>query len=79
MSHTKSPDLRLVTTVLNLQEPSGYSSLPLTGESQLQNVIVSHNGVNYPCGLTFTERTAYSLLLHPPAQPGGSVCNLVSD
>nr|B0S6T2.1 RecName: Full=Solute carrier family 15 member 2; AltName: Full=Peptide transporter 2; Short=PEPT2 [Danio rerio] len=61
------------------EEPSGYSSLPLTGESQLQNVVVSHNGMNYQCRLTFTERMAYSLLLHPTAQHNGSVCNLVKD
>uniref|UniRef100_A0A8C1GZ08 Solute carrier family 15 member 2 n=1 Tax=Cyprinus carpio TaxID=7962 RepID=A0A8C1GZ08_CYPCA len=50
------------------EDPSGYTSLPLTGESQLYTVTVTHNGAEYQCGLTFTERTAYSLFLHT-AQP----------
>uniref|UniRef100_A0A8C1HK08 Solute carrier family 15 member 2 n=1 Tax=Cyprinus carpio carpio TaxID=630221 RepID=A0A8C1HK08_CYPCA len=59
------------------EDPSGYTSLPLTGESQLYTVTVTHNGAEYQCGLTFTERTAYSLFLHT-AQPGDTVCKLVS-
>uniref|UniRef100_A0A8C2JNB0 Solute carrier family 15 member 2 n=1 Tax=Cyprinus carpio TaxID=7962 RepID=A0A8C2JNB0_CYPCA len=58
------------------EDPSGYTSLPLTGESQLYTVTVTHNGAEYQCGLTFTERTAYSLFLHT-AQPGDTVCKLV--
>ncbi|XP_067264772.1 solute carrier family 15 member 2 [Chanodichthys erythropterus] len=61
------------------EDPSGYTSLPLTGESQLQTVTVSHNGAEYQCGLTFTERAAYSLILRNPAQPGDTVCKLVED
>ncbi|XP_051760882.1 solute carrier family 15 member 2 [Ctenopharyngodon idella] len=61
------------------EDPSGYTSLPLTGQSQLQTVTVSHNGAEYQCGLTFTERTAYSLILRNPAESGGTVCNLVED
>uniref|UniRef100_A0A9J8DAS4 Solute carrier family 15 member 2 n=1 Tax=Cyprinus carpio carpio TaxID=630221 RepID=A0A9J8DAS4_CYPCA len=60
------------------EDPSGYTSLPLTGESQLYTVTVTHNGAEYQCGLTFTERTAYSLFLHT-AQPGDTVCKLVKD
>ncbi|XP_048049481.1 solute carrier family 15 member 2 isoform X1 [Megalobrama amblycephala] len=61
------------------EDPSGYTSLPLTGESQLQTVTVSHNGAEYQCGLTFTEQAAYSLILRNPAQPGDTVCKLVED
>ncbi|XP_073702407.1 solute carrier family 15 member 2 isoform X2 [Garra rufa] len=60
------------------EDPLGYTSLPLNGESQLYTVTVLHNGAEYQCGLTFTEKTAYSLFLHP-AQPGGTVCKLVED
>lgn len=60
------------------EDPSGYTSLPLTGESQLYTVTVTHGGTEYQCGLTFTEQTAYSLFLHT-AQPGGTVCKLVKD
>uniref|UniRef100_A0A671TAZ9 Solute carrier family 15 member 2-like n=1 Tax=Sinocyclocheilus anshuiensis TaxID=1608454 RepID=A0A671TAZ9_9TELE len=60
------------------EDPSGYTSLPLTGESQLYTVTVTHNGAEYQCGLTFTERTTYSLFLHT-AQPGDTVCKLVND
>ncbi|XP_052420474.1 solute carrier family 15 member 2 [Carassius gibelio] len=60
------------------EDPSGYTSLPLTGKSQLYTVTVTHNGTEYQCGLTFTERTAYSLFLHT-AQPGDTVCKLVKD
>uniref|UniRef100_A0A672QPB0 Solute carrier family 15 member 2-like n=1 Tax=Sinocyclocheilus grahami TaxID=75366 RepID=A0A672QPB0_SINGR len=58
------------------EDPSGYTSLPLTGESQLYTVTVTHNGAEYQCGLTFTEQTAYSLFLHT-AQPGDTVCKLI--
>uniref|UniRef100_A0A8C1BCC4 Solute carrier family 15 member 2 n=1 Tax=Cyprinus carpio carpio TaxID=630221 RepID=A0A8C1BCC4_CYPCA len=60
------------------EDPSGYTSLPLTGESQLYTVTVIHNGAESQCELTFTERTAYSLFLHT-AQSGDIVCKLVND
>uniref|UniRef100_A0A671QQC0 Solute carrier family 15 member 2 n=1 Tax=Sinocyclocheilus anshuiensis TaxID=1608454 RepID=A0A671QQC0_9TELE len=60
------------------EDPSGYTSLPLTGESQLYTVTVIHNGAEYQCELAFTERTAYSLFRHT-AQPGDTVCKLVKD
>ncbi len=67
----------MIEDILVMQDPSGYTNLPLTGESQLFAVTVSHKGAEYQCGLTFTERTAYSLFLHT-AQPGETVCKLVS-
>ncbi|XP_059356317.1 solute carrier family 15 member 2-like [Carassius carassius] len=60
------------------EDPSGYTGLPLTGESQLYTVMVTYNGTEYQCGLTFTERTAYSLFLYT-AKPGDTVCKLVKD
>ncbi|RXN19845.1 solute carrier family 15 member 2-like protein [Labeo rohita] len=60
------------------EDPTGYTALPLADEFELHTVTVIHSGAEYQCALTFTERTAYSLFLHP-AQPGGSVCKLVED
>ncbi|XP_059418248.1 solute carrier family 15 member 2-like [Carassius carassius] len=60
------------------EDPSGYTSLPLTGQSQLYTVTVIHNRAESKCELTFTERTAYSLFLHT-AQTGDIVCKLVKD
>ncbi|TRY84832.1 hypothetical protein DNTS_002276 [Danionella cerebrum] len=61
------------------KDSSGYSILPLRGDSEVHAVTVDHNGDKYECALMFTERMAYSLFLHPPVQPSGSVCKLVED
>lgn len=59
-----------------IQDPVGYSSLPLTGESQTHTVTVNHNGAAQQCHLLFKEQTSYSLFLH--SLPSGTACKLVS-
>lgn len=62
--------------VFQIQDPVGYTSLSLTGESQIHAVTVNHNGAAHQCQLAFKEQTAYSLILH--GQTDGTACKLVS-
>ncbi|XP_051564224.1 solute carrier family 15 member 2 [Myxocyprinus asiaticus] len=59
------------------EDPLEYTSLTLSGVSQLHTVTVSHNGAQHQCQLNFTEQMAYSLILH--SQPDGIACKLVKD
>ncbi|KAI4902570.1 hypothetical protein NFI96_010250 [Prochilodus magdalenae] len=55
-------------------DPSGYTHLPLNGVYQNLTVDVTHNGANHQCHLSFTERSAYSLILYSP-----TTCKLEKD
>ncbi|XP_051998894.1 solute carrier family 15 member 2 [Xyrauchen texanus] len=63
--------------VNSYEDPLEYTSLTLSGISQLHTVTVSHNGAQHQCQLNFTEQTAYSLILHN--QTDGIACKLVED
>ncbi|XP_056610868.1 solute carrier family 15 member 2 [Triplophysa dalaica] len=63
--------------IKSYEDPVGYTSLSLTGESQIHTVTVNHNGAAHQCQLAFKEQTAYSLILH--GQPDGTACKLVED
>uniref|UniRef100_A0A4W4GMV8 Solute carrier family 15 member 2 n=1 Tax=Electrophorus electricus TaxID=8005 RepID=A0A4W4GMV8_ELEEL len=49
---------------LCLQDPLGYTSLPLNDSHRLFQIAVTHHGMDYSCDLNLTEHTAYSLVIH---------------
>nr|XP_055071802.1 solute carrier family 15 member 2 [Misgurnus anguillicaudatus] len=63
--------------IKSYEDPMGYTSLPLSGESQLYTVNVNHNGMQHQCQLAFTEKSTYSLILYN--QTDGAACKLVED